>query len=666
MPPRLRPLPQAPVAHGRHARLFRGLPHGAFVVLAVGAFADFVLFARAQVDADTKVYPDSIGYLVRVMQNDNLVMGVCGETRIANKRQSWVTCIQVFECVVPSRFSRSTRSLTRRSRRYFISHHLSKGFESVFGGVTCLPGCFSMYRLKARKQNDGDWFPVLVQPQIVSEYSQSIVTTLHQKNLLLLGEDRFLTTLLLRTFPNRKMMFCPQARCRTVAPDTFAVLLSQRRRWINSTIHNLMELVLVRNLCGTFCFSMQFIIFIDLIGTVVLPAAICLTYTLIINYIFFNPPSNFSDAIPLLLLFAVLGLPGVLILMTTFKIVYVGWMLVYLIALPIWNFVLPLYAFSKFDDFSWGETRKVAGEIKGDDGHGGAGGIAQAVPLRRWEDWERSRLRKIKRDQKRRKEFEQTFGSKHFYGAEGRDGGSSYEDSVAPSDSVSMMSHDDDRWGMQIGAYAEDGPTEEPPPVGLYNVDDAQSEAHETIEAHEMERVLEQGWGEEPQSPQAGLGRQYGRTWNGYGAPTDSHYAPPRPNSPLVPPRLYSLTDEPLRDSYYSVASNPFQSSTSLGGDSSYGHEPFSPNGSTSSHPVVPSVYTNDSRNPLVQGRPGPGTSTGFERSLSGGHAKQRSGGGREDQAMGIERDAMTPSPSRERQWEQQQGYQQGQGRRLA
>lgn len=135
----------------------------------------------------------------------------------------------------------------------------------MFGGVTCLPGCFSMYRLKARKDDEGDWFPVLVQPQIVSEYSQSVVTTLHQKNLLLLGEDRFLTTLLLRTFPNRKMMFCPYARCRTVVPDTFSVLLSQRRRWINSTIHNLMELVLVRNLCGTFCFSMQVSLNLDLL-----------------------------------------------------------------------------------------------------------------------------------------------------------------------------------------------------------------------------------------------------------------------------------------------------------------------------------------------------------------------------------------------------------------
>jgi chitin synthase len=42
-------------------------------------------------------YPEALGYLVRAMQNDNMIMGICGETRIANKRQSWVTMIQVFE-----------------------------------------------------------------------------------------------------------------------------------------------------------------------------------------------------------------------------------------------------------------------------------------------------------------------------------------------------------------------------------------------------------------------------------------------------------------------------------------------------------------------------------------------------------------------------------------
>lgn len=62
---------------------------------------------------------------------------------------------------------------------------------------------------------------------------------------------------MLKTFPRRKQIFVPQAVCKTVVPESFSVLLSQRRRWINSTVHNLMELVLVRDLCGTFCLSMQ-------------------------------------------------------------------------------------------------------------------------------------------------------------------------------------------------------------------------------------------------------------------------------------------------------------------------------------------------------------------------------------------------------------------------
>jgi chitin synthase len=92
---------------------------------------------------------------------------------------------------------------------YYISHHYAKAFESVFGGVTCLPGCFCMYRIKAPKH--GNWVPLLANPDIVLEYNQNIVTTLHAKNLLFLGEDRFLSTLMLRTFPKRQMMFLPQA-----------------------------------------------------------------------------------------------------------------------------------------------------------------------------------------------------------------------------------------------------------------------------------------------------------------------------------------------------------------------------------------------------------------------------------------------------------------------
>ena len=213
--------------------------------------------------------------------------------------------------------------------------------------MTCLPGCFCMYRIKAPKGTNGHWVPILANPDIIEHYSENVVDTLHKKNLLLLGEDRYLSTLMLKTFPRRKMLFVPQAVCKTVVPDSFMVLLSQRRRWINSTIHNLMELVFVRDLCGTFCFSMQFVVFMELVGTLALPAAISFTIYLIILAILGQPA-----VLSLILLALILGLPAVLIVMTSRKLVYVGWMFIYLLSLPIWNFVLPTYAYWHFDDFT--------------------------------------------------------------------------------------------------------------------------------------------------------------------------------------------------------------------------------------------------------------------------------------------------------------------------
>lgn len=72
------------------------------------------------VDADTSVREDSLNRLVAACANDNKIAGICGETSLENEEKSWWTMIQVYE--------------------YFISHHLAKAFESLFGSVTCLPG----------------------------------------------------------------------------------------------------------------------------------------------------------------------------------------------------------------------------------------------------------------------------------------------------------------------------------------------------------------------------------------------------------------------------------------------------------------------------------------------------------------------------------------------
>ena len=46
------------------------------------------------VDADTKVFPDSLTRMAACMSNDQEIMGLCGETKIGNKAESWVTMIQ--------------------------------------------------------------------------------------------------------------------------------------------------------------------------------------------------------------------------------------------------------------------------------------------------------------------------------------------------------------------------------------------------------------------------------------------------------------------------------------------------------------------------------------------------------------------------------------------
>jgi chitin synthase len=243
----------------------------------------------------------------------------------------------------------------------------------------------------------------------------------------------------------------------------------------------------VRNLCGTFCFSMQFVVFMDLLGTATLPVAIALTYSLAVSMIL-SPPNTFEKAIPLILLMAVIGLPAVLILITTRKVVYVFWMLIYLVALPIWNFVLPVYSFWHFDDFSWGETRytyfplnknqlctqlplrKVEGERKGAGHEDGKADVnATAVPMRRWEDWERSRLRKLKRDDRRRKDMDRSF-PQGYPSQNGELAVPRFRDTYSQADTsetTSLASSDEDTWGPQIGGYNEHSTAYPPPPIGL-------------------------------------------------------------------------------------------------------------------------------------------------------------------------------------------------------
>ena len=320
-------------------------------------FYEFML----QIDADTVVAPDSATRMVSAFLHDTRLIGVCGETSLTNAKSSYVTMIQVYE--------------------YYISHNLTKAFESLFGSVTCLPGCFSMYRIRAAETGK----PLFVSREIIDAYSEIRVDTLHMKNLLHLGEDRYLTTLLLKFHAKYKTKFIFDAHAWTIAPDSWKVFMSQRRRWINSTVHNLMELIPLQQLCGFCCFSMRFVVFLDLLSTLVAPVTVAYIGYLIV---LISIGSNVVPLTAFILLGAIYGLQAIIFILRR-KWEMIGWMIVYILAMPVFSLGLPLYAFWHMDDFTWGNTRLITGEkgrkiVVTDEGKFDP----DSIPKKRWEDYQ--------------------------------------------------------------------------------------------------------------------------------------------------------------------------------------------------------------------------------------------------------------------------------------
>ncbi|KAL9550349.1 hypothetical protein MBANPS3_004777 [Mucor bainieri] len=323
------------------------------------SFYEFVLM----VDADTEVLADGLNRMVSVFAHDSKIIGLCGETVLSNEKDSWVTMIQVYE--------------------YFISHYLIKAFESLFGTVTCLPGCFCMYRIRSPQKNQ----PLLISNQIIADYAINKVDTLHKKNLLHLGEDRYLTTLILKHFPMYKTKFVSDAKCATVAPDQWSILLSQRRRWINSTIHNLGELVFLPQLCGFCCFSMRFVVMLDLLSTLVQPAIV--GYLVYLIYMLATSTSG-VPVMSIITIAGVYGLQAVIFLLHR-KWEHIIWMIVSIFAIPVFSFMIPIYSYWHFDDFSWGNTRVVMGDkgrklVMADEGKFDP----KSIPVMSWDDYEKS------------------------------------------------------------------------------------------------------------------------------------------------------------------------------------------------------------------------------------------------------------------------------------
>jgi hyaluronan synthase len=145
------------------------------------------------VDSDSFLRKDAVRKIVQGFA-DPEVAAVAGHTEVANRTTNMLTHMQEV--------------------RYYVAFRIMKAAESVFGAVTCCPGCFSAYRKSCVMPVLDEW--------------------LHQRFLgvaATFGDDRSLTNHLLRKY---KVIYASNAVATTIVPDGHRRFLKQQLRWKKS------------------------------------------------------------------------------------------------------------------------------------------------------------------------------------------------------------------------------------------------------------------------------------------------------------------------------------------------------------------------------------------------------------------------------------------------
>ncbi|XP_055339355.1 chitin synthase chs-2-like [Paramacrobiotus metropolitanus] len=159
-------------------------------------------------DGDIDFKPHAVQLLVDLMKKNKGLGATCG--RIHPVGSGMMVWYQRFE--------------------YAIGHWLQKATEHMIGCVMCCPGCFSLFRAKT-----------LMDDNVMRRYAVKAEEALHYVQFDQ-GEDRWLCTLILQR--GYRVEYCAASDAWTHAPEGFNEFFNQRRRWVPSTIANILDLLL--------------------------------------------------------------------------------------------------------------------------------------------------------------------------------------------------------------------------------------------------------------------------------------------------------------------------------------------------------------------------------------------------------------------------------------
>ncbi|GLV42359.1 krotzkopf verkehrt [Carabus blaptoides fortunei] len=158
-------------------------------------------------DGDIDFHPHAVQLLVDLMKKNKNLGAACG--RIHPVGSGPMVWYQMFE--------------------YAIGHWLQKATEHMIGCVLCSPGCFSLFRAAA-----------LMDDNVMKKYTTTVEEARHSVQYDQ-GEDRWLCTLILQQ--GYQVEYSAASDAYTHCPEGFNEFYNQRRRWIPSTIANILDLL---------------------------------------------------------------------------------------------------------------------------------------------------------------------------------------------------------------------------------------------------------------------------------------------------------------------------------------------------------------------------------------------------------------------------------------
>jgi hyaluronan synthase len=167
------------------------------------AVGEIVVF----VDSDTFLYPSALRRIVCGFE-DRSLGAVAGHCEVENKDVNLLTAMQ--------------------DVRFYLSFKLMKTAESVFGLVTCCPGCLSAYRK--------EYLLKILDPWLNQMFLGAPAT---------FGDDRSLTNYILRDY---RVIYNETAICTTLVPENMKRFMTQQVRWKKSWLRETLR-------AGRFIFS---------------------------------------------------------------------------------------------------------------------------------------------------------------------------------------------------------------------------------------------------------------------------------------------------------------------------------------------------------------------------------------------------------------------------